>query len=116
MIEEPERANQPSDQSKAEATDTPRDREIPPEELEVSTLPEVQTAITEEPEQANPPFDQLEVEATDTPRDQEIPPDELEVTLEQHRNWVESNGKDGNRANLKWAHSCLCARQGEEKT
>ncbi len=59
--------------------------------------------MTEEPERANPPSDQSEGEAAEAPRDQEMPPEELEVALEQHRNWVESNGKDGNRANLKWA-------------
>ena len=82
--------------------------------LPLSIHPNLHTRMTDKPEQAAPTSDQTEEQTAETLEYREISPDELKEILEQHRKWVETEGKEGkqadlNKANLQgaglsWAH------------
>jgi len=56
--------------------------------------------MTDKPEQATPPSAQPEGQTAAAPQYREIPQDELQEILEQHRKWVETEGKEGKQASL----------------
>jgi len=56
--------------------------------------------MTNEPEQVSPPNDQPQDGPADTPQYREISKVELKKILEEHRKWVESEGKEGEKAKL----------------
>jgi len=59
--------------------------------------------MANEPEQVTPPSDQPEEQTAEAPEYREISQDELREILEQHRKWVETEGKEGKRADLQGA-------------
>ncbi len=60
--------------------------------------------MSNEPEQATPQTLQTEEQTAETPEYREISPDEVKKILEQHRKWVEPEGKEGKGADLGNAH------------
>ncbi len=60
--------------------------------------------MTDKPETNSPPSEQSESELTEAPLYRDIPPDELQEILEQNRKWVESDKKEGVRADLSWGN------------
>ena len=72
--------------------------------LPLSTNPNLHTRMTDKPEQAAPTSDQTEEQTAETLEYREISPDELQEILEQHRKWVETEGKEGKQADLNKAN------------
>ncbi len=60
--------------------------------------------MSNEPEQATLQSLQTEDQTAETPEYREISPDEVKKILEQHRKWVEPEGKEGKGADLVNAH------------
>ena len=57
-----------------------------------------------ESEQVIPPNDQPQDESADAPQYRKVSKEELDKILEEHRKWVESEGKEGEKANLEMAN------------
>ncbi len=66
--------------------------------------PTLHTGMTDKPKQATPPSYQPEEQTAETTEYREIPQDELWRILEQHRIWMETDGKHGMRADLENAN------------
>ena len=61
------------------------------------------------PEETVPPDEETQEEFKEAPPYREISQEELQRILEKHKKWVESEGKDGERANLTQLNSAQVA-------
>ena len=55
-------------------------------------------------ERNSPTSDSPQEQPAESPQYRHIPPDELQRILEEHKKWVESEGKEGERASLEKAN------------